>query len=178
MAQSGRNWDKTMDTNQLTYVLEEMRFSAEMPRAVLEQLAAESALRQVSAGAIVFREGSRSENLYLVRRGRIALEMNVPGRGAVRILTVGPGEMFGWSALLDQGTMTASAVAVEPTEMIVSPADKLGELSEANRDFGFHLMRQMADSLSKRLVATRLQLLDLFADTAPAIPASTLEGKA
>ena len=138
-----------MDTKHLAYVLEELRFSAKMPREVLEQLAAESTMRKLSAGGIVFREGSMNDNLYLVRSGRLALEMNVPGRGIVRILTLGPGEMVGWSSLFSQGKMTASAVVVEDAEVVVAPADKLRELSETNRDFGFHLMRQMADALSK-----------------------------
>lgn len=167
-----------MDAKQLQYVLEELRFSAQMPRDVLDQLAAASTIAQVRAGAVVFREGTKNDNLYLVRSGRVGLEMNVPGRGTVRILTVGPGEMVGWSALLDNGKMTASAVAVEDIEVVVAPADKLRELCDSNRDFGFHLMRQMADALSKRLVATRLQLLDLFADAPATIPASGSEGQA
>jgi CRP-like cAMP-binding protein len=158
-----------MDTKELAGVLGELRFSADMPTDVVEQLAAESTLEQITAGAVIFREGKKNDNLYLVRTGRLALEMNVPGRGAVRILTLGPGEMAGWSALLGQGHMTASAVAVEDTEVVVAPADKLRELSETSRDFGFYLMRHMAAALSKRLVATRLQLLDLFADS-PARP--------
>lgn len=166
-----------MDTKQLAYVLQELRFSADLPQEVLEQLAAESTMQRMSAGAVVFREGGKNDDLYLIRSGRLALEMNVPGRGAVRILTLGPGEMVGWSSLLDQGKMTASAVAVEDTELVVAPAGKLRELSDANRDFGFHLMRQMADALSKRLVATRLQLLDLFADAPAAIPASWPKGE-
>lgn len=167
-----------MDANQLQYVLEELHFSANMPREVLDQLAASSSVHHVSAGAAIFREGTKSDNLYLVSSGRLALEMNVPGRGAVRILTVGAGEMAGWSALLEHGRMTASAVAVEDTVLVVAPADKLRELCEANREFGYHLMRQMADALSKRLVATRLQLLDLFADAASATPTRQPESNA
>lgn len=159
-----------MDTSQLEYILEELQFSAGMPSEALGQLAAESKLEHAPAGTVLFREGSRNRNLYLIRSGRLALEMNVPGRGAVRILTLGPGEMAGWSALLDQGKMTASALAVQDSEVIVAAADKLRQLCETNHDFGYHLMRQMAAALSERLVATRLQLLDLFADAPPFIP--------
>jgi CRP-like cAMP-binding protein len=165
-----------MDATQLKFILEEMHFSADLPPEVVEKLAAESAIQRVSAGAVVFREGGKNDNLYLVHTGRVALEMNFPGRGAVRILTLGPGEMVGWSSLLDHGKMTAGAVAVEDTELVVAPAIKLRELSETNRDFGFHLMRQMAGALAKRLVATRLQLLDLFADAPPTVPNCVVEG--
>lgn len=167
-----------MEVYQLKFVLEELRFSANMPRNVLDELAATSNVQQLPGGTVLFREGGTSENLYLIRDGRIALEMNVPGRGAVRILTVGPGEMVGWSSLLDGGKMTANAVAAEDTDLVVAPANKLRELCEANREFGYHLMHQMADALSKRLVATRLQLLDLFADAPAVVRTSQAEGEA
>ena len=161
-----------MDSAELVSVLEELQFSAQLPTDTVQKLAAAAVLQNVAAGHYLFREGADNRRLYLVRSGRLALEMSVPGRGAVRILTVGPGEMAGWSSLLDRGKMTASAVAVEPTEVIAAEADTLQALCEANHEFGFHLMRQMAAALSKRLVATRLQLLDLFADAPADIPVS------
>ena len=54
---------------------------------------------QWDAGETVFREGDRDSVLYVVEAGRVAIEMAVPGRGRVTILTVGPGEVFGWSSL-------------------------------------------------------------------------------
>jgi CRP-like cAMP-binding protein len=164
-----------MEANELRYILENLHFSAALPAHVLDFLAANSVLQRLPAGTVVFREGSANDNLYLVRSGRLALEMNVPGRGAVQILTVGPGEMAGWSSLLGEGKMTAGVSALEETEVVVAPAAQLRQLCEINHDFGFHLMRQMALALSKRLVATRLQLLDLFADTPPAIPTRTAD---
>ena len=163
-----------MDTQQIQYVLQELQFSAELPASVLEPLAAKSSLHRIAAGKVLFREGSENANLYLVRSGRIAIEMNVPGRGAVRILTLGPGEVVGWSALLGQGNMTATALAVDDAELIAAAAEELRALSEANHDFGYHLMQRMASALSRRLLATRLQLLDLFGD-APADPAAALD---
>ena len=154
-----------MDAEQLKFILKELHFSEALPEDALDKLAAASRLHPLAAGANLFREGRTNENLYLIRSGRLALEMHVPGRGAVRIVTLGPGEMVGWSSLLDQGKMTASAVAVEDSQLVVTLGEKLRELCDANSNFGFHLMRQMANALSKRLVATRLQLLDLFADS-------------
>lgn len=153
-----------MDREQLQFVLEELSFSSGLPRQLLQSLADECTLIHMPAGGTIFREGTQVEQLYLIRSGRVALEMNVPGRGAVRILTLGPGEMVGWSALLGQGRMTASAVCLEATELVVAEAKPLRLLCEANSDFGYHLMREMAQAISQRLVATRLQLLDLFAD--------------
>jgi CRP-like cAMP-binding protein len=129
----------------------------------IEELAAVSSLAEFSAGATVFREGEQNPYLYLIERGRVALDIHVPSRGKVRILSVGPGEMLAWSALLGGGVMTVSASALEDTRAIAASGPELLELCRANRELGFELMQRMAGALAQRLVATRLQLLDLFA---------------
>ncbi|WP_442509378.1 hypothetical protein SH528x_000947 [Novipirellula sp. SH528] len=58
--------------------------------------------------------------------------------------------------------MTATAVATLDTTLISFDADALSQLCEQNHDIGYKVMFTIAKSLSKRLVATRLQLLDLF----------------
>lgn len=166
-----------MDTTQLRTILEELHFSAELPADVLDHLARASSTQHFAIGSVVFREAMPSDNFYLVLAGNLALDMNVPGRGAVRILTLGAGDMVGWSALLGYGKMTASLVVVEDAELVVAPAAKLRELIESNHEFGFHLMKRMAEALSKRLTATRLQMLDLFADTPAIASAATMEGE-
>jgi CRP-like cAMP-binding protein len=65
--------------------------------------------------------------------------------------------------------MTCTAVTLDNVEAVVVTGAKLLELCEQDHEFGYHLMRRMATALSRRLLATRLQLLDLFADTPPAI---------
>ena len=158
-----------METKDLKFILEELQFSALLPAEMLEPLAAVSSLLTVSSGEWVFREGATSDKLYMVHQGRLALDINVPQRGGVRILTIGPGEMAGWSALLGDRKMTTSAIAVTDTQLVLASATELQGLCESNPEFGYRLMQRMAEELSKRLVATRLQLLDLFADTSPAV---------
>lgn len=158
-----------MAKNDLIEQLRQLHFSANLADDVLGEIAQAAQEVQLTAGQHVFREGSKSDRLYVVRQGRVALDINVPGRGATRILTLGPGDMFGWSALLGTGPMVASAVAIDDTDAIAISGAALRAVCEANHDVGYQLMRRMAVALSRRLVATRLQLLDLFHDNAPEI---------
>ncbi|MBM3998308.1 MAG: cyclic nucleotide-binding domain-containing protein [Planctomycetes bacterium] len=153
-----------MDVEHVRYALEELRFLAEVPSEVIARLADAASLQRAASGSVIFREGTRNANLYLLRKGKVALDMKVPGRGSVRILTLGPGEMIGWSALLGEGKMTAGAVALDDSELVVIDSHGLLRLCESDHHFGFQIMRRMAAALAQRLVATRLQLLDLFAD--------------
>lgn len=151
-------------------LLGELGFTADLPEKVVEELAAVSAVVDFPAGTTIFQEGAKNPFLYVVERGHVGLDMHVPGRGRVRILSVGPGEMLAWSALLGNGVMTVSAVALEDTHAIAASGPKLLELCGRNHEVGYQLMSQMAKSLAQRLVATRLQLLDLFAEPAGAGP--------
>jgi CRP-like cAMP-binding protein len=95
--------------------------------------------------------------------------MSVPARGRVAVLSLGPGDVLAWSALLGGGRMTATARAVGPVTTLAFDAAALLALCESDHEVGYHLMRHLSAALSRRLVATRLQLLDLFADV-PAAP--------
>jgi CRP/FNR family transcriptional regulator, cyclic AMP receptor protein len=162
--------EAAVDTQVLTQLLGQLRFSATLPLDVLERIGAFAKLRGYSAGTVLFREGSQNDRLLIVCLGRVALDIHVPGRGDIRILSLGPGDMVSWSALLGGGRMTTSAVAVEDTQVVSISAAEVLSLCESNYKFGYLLMQQVAKALADRLVATRLQLLDLFAETPPVIP--------
>jgi CRP-like cAMP-binding protein len=158
-----------MQKEQLRQQLKDLAFSAVLPDQVLEQIVAVSSVIDFPAGTVMFREGSVTRTLYIIYRGGVALEMCVPARGCVRLLSLGPGDMVAWSALLGQGEMTTTAVAIEDTQTIAISAPKLLEICEMNHEVGYQVMRRMAQALSQRLVATRLQLLDLYSTESPAV---------
>ncbi len=114
------------------------------------------------AGATVFREGDCDSVLYVVEAGRVAIEITIPGRGRVTILTVGPGEVFGWSSLFFQRAKTASARTVEPTKALALDAVRLRDLCDADTRLGYLLTRRILEVVSERLKATRMQLLDIY----------------
>lgn len=154
-------------TQSVSQLLRDAGLFADLDDADLAKVAGIASVEDRAAGATIFKEGGRNSNLYFVIAGAAALEMHVPRRGTKRILTIGPGQLLAWSALLGDGTMTASAIAQQDLRLVAIPADPLRKLSDADHDIGYSVMRQTANSLSRRLLATRLQLLDLFAETDP-----------
>jgi CRP-like cAMP-binding protein len=149
--------------------LRTLTFSASLPDAVNEQLAALASIEQHVPGALLFREGSVHDGFSIIVEGHVGLLMNVPGRGDVRILSLGAGDVLAWSALLAHGRMTAAAVAASEVRLLTFRGAELRQLCESNHEVGFHVMHRVADALSRRLLATRLQLLDLFAHQPPPI---------
>ena len=152
-----------MENNELPRLLGRLSFTAGLPSQTVTELAAISTHQHVAAGQVVFREGDECQSLFLIAKGRVVLDMRVPGREDMRILSLGAGDMLGWSAFIGEGRMTATARTLDDCELVVASAPQLLALCQDRPDIGYGLMRHLALALSKRLVATRLQLLDLFA---------------
>jgi CRP-like cAMP-binding protein len=110
---------------------------------------------------IIFSEGDPASHCYLILDGSVLLEICGP-TGRTQILTVGEGELLGWSAVLGAGQLTATARATTATRAIVLGGQELSSLCEQSPEFGYQFMRCTAMALAKRLTATRLQLLDLY----------------
>lgn len=135
-------------------------------RPLLEPLVTEHCS---SPGSCLFAEGDRFPDFQIILAGHVRLEMNVPGRGRIPILTLGPGEILGWSPALSGGPMTATATAMDQVRTARIPGVKLRQLCDEQPALGYHFMQQLAAALSRRLLSTRLQLLDLFAEHEPVV---------
>ncbi len=129
-----------------------------------ERMAEIACVKSIEAGEELFREGDREDNLYIVVNGRVALEIFVPHRGRVRILTAEPMDVIGWSSVTPiVRQRTASARAVLPSNLICLDSAKLRQLCEEDHTLGYLVMRRIANIVASRLLVTRLQLLDMFA---------------
>ena len=115
-----------------------------------------------NVGEFVFQEGEEANTFYLIREGRVALEVAFPGRGAVTIETLEGGEMLGWSWLIPPYRWRFDARAVKMTRAIALDGKCLRGKCEQDHELGYELVKQVASSLGQRLDATRLRLLDIY----------------
>lgn len=114
------------------------------------------------AGQLVFREGEEANQFYLIREGKVAVELFASERGPINILTLGEGEVLGWSWLVPPYRWSFDAHAIESTRAIALDGKCLREKSERNRDLGYELLKRITVTMEERLQATRLQLLSVY----------------
>ena len=113
------------------------------------------------AGDVLFREGEPASQFYLIESGRVALEAHAPANGTTTIQQLGAGEVLGWSWLFPPFNWHFQARAMEPTNVVQLSGAHLLVSAERNHDFGYELMKRMAQVVIHRLQATRKQLLAL-----------------
>ena len=145
-------------------LLTEFAQAAGLPPSLADALCSIATTKAVSGGTLIVREGGDCDSLYFISSGQVGIDMLVPGRGQVRILSLGPGDIVSWTAAVGGQSATASAVAIGDAILIAIPAEALHRLLSDNHEVGYHFMHWIARKISRRLVATRLQLLDLFAE--------------
>lgn len=119
------------------------------------------------AGQYLLREGTSAREFYLIRRGSATLEVSAPGRSAVVLQTLGEGEVVGASWLVPPYRWTCDARAVKPIHALGIDAQCLRAKCENDHDLGYELMKRCQATFIRRLHATRLQLLDVYAGPAP-----------
>ena len=129
------------------------------------KLAAIATLESHSLGITLFVEGDPSDSVYVVVEGRIDLTMRRPGRPDATLLTLGPGDLVGWSALTSDARRVASAHVGAPAVLVRLPRAPLLALCEQDHDIGYSVTRLAFAEVGRRLHETRLQLLDMYGAT-------------
>ena len=138
-------------------------FGAGLPADARLRLTAIAEVRSFEPGTVVIREGELVDSLGIVVDGRMAIRLGVPGRASVTILTIEPGDCVGWSALVPPHRATSTIVAVEPTTVVAFDGTSLRAVMDEDPATESAILRSVLEAVARRLVATRTQLLDLFA---------------
>jgi CRP/FNR family transcriptional regulator, cyclic AMP receptor protein len=107
---------------------------------------------------IVFREGDPANCLYLIQSGKMVLESRTGPNKRVPLQELESGDTLGWSWLFPPFTWHFQARAVAPTRMIACDGGHLLVNCEENHDFGYELMRRVAQVVIQRAQAARSAL--------------------
>jgi CRP-like cAMP-binding protein len=143
-------------------LIQEHPFFSGLDPASLELVAGCASNAHFAAGEYLFHEGDPADQFYLVRGGRVRLEIAVPGRGPVVLETLKAGEVIGWSWLFPPYLWHLDAIATESVSVTLFDGKCLRGKCAENHDLGFDLAMRSAQIIVQRLHAARLQLLDVY----------------
>jgi CRP-like cAMP-binding protein len=159
-----------MSKNVLTETLQETSFLRGMSPEHLEKIADIAHIRDFDEHDVVFREGQSAEHVYLIVSGNVSVDICGSGPGCKQILSLGPGDLLGFSALLEQSRYTARARTPQGARLAEWKVSELTKLCNDDLGLGYDVMRRTALALAKRLSGTRMQLLNVYGEQMPVFP--------
>ncbi len=146
----------------LGHLIDEHPFLRDMEPDLRAALVCCAANERFVAGEHLLREGAEARKFYLIREGRVAVEVDAPVRKPIVLETLGGGDVLGWSWLVPPHRAAFGARAQTTVRALSFDAACLRKSMEANPALGFAVLRRFVPVMAHRLSAARLQMLDLY----------------
>lgn len=140
-------------------------FSGLTPQQV-EQVVALGREVAYDAGDVVLREGDPSDEIYVVCRGMVEVEVargripDAPGPPQFTSLArLGEGQLFGEMALVDRGVRSATVRCTQDDTILYAiPRQSFWTLCDRDHDIGYVVARNIASDLSFKLRHRNLRI--------------------
>jgi CRP-like cAMP-binding protein len=124
----------------------------------VKKLAALATELKFAQGQVIYREGDLGQAIYFIEEGQVVIELNSPEGSPATVSTVGPGQLFGWSALFPPRRKRANARATLPTRVIAIDAARLQEVFRTDQQLENEVIQRVTEVIADRLSEARLHL--------------------
>ncbi|HEX7481126.1 MAG TPA: cyclic nucleotide-binding domain-containing protein [Polyangiales bacterium] len=128
----------------------------------LDLIAAHASVAHYGAQQRVFKQDTTADKFYLLREGRVDVEIPAIASDPLTIQTLGAGRVLGWSWLIPPYRWLFDARAMTPSTIIVVDGEKLRAQCEADPRLGYELMKRFAALMAERLNASRLAAIKQY----------------
>jgi CRP-like cAMP-binding protein len=132
-------------------------FSGLKPQG-LELIAKVATEETHAAGTKIFQHGDAGDKLYLILEGKVRISREVPGMGEEALAVLGPGQVFGEMALLDESARSADARVHERCRVLAIPKDGFDDLLFLHKDLAYEVLWSIVRMLVTRLRETNDKL--------------------
>lgn len=149
-------------------LLVEQDIFAGLPQEYLDLIAGCAHNAVFQPGQFLFKAGQPAERFYVLREGRVTLEMHTPERGSLVVDAVEAGEVAGVSWLFPPHRWLFDGRAAVLTRAVSLDGACLLGKCEADPRLGYELMKRFATVLNRRLDSARVRLVDLYGSGHPA----------
>jgi len=152
-----------MISENLEQILRDHPFFSGMRPEHLKLLAGCASNTHFEGGQFLLHQGEEADRCYLIRHGKVSLEVYAPERGAVEIQTLAKGDVLGWSWLVPPHRWRLDARALEMTRAIMLDGKHMREECERDHEFGYALLKRFNTVMAENVESLRFQLLNVYA---------------
>lgn len=122
-------------------------YFSQLDERELDELASQSVEISLPGGETLIRESEACEGLYLLEEGSVKIS-RISSEGREQVLTViHPGQSFNDVPVFDNGLNPATAMALEPSKVVMVPKETIKRLMRENSNVAEGMLRVFASRL-------------------------------
>jgi CRP/FNR family cyclic AMP-dependent transcriptional regulator len=145
----------------LNDALRDHAFTAGLSDAQLDGLAKLATEVTFEEDEVILIDGQRSTSFYLLLTGSVVVELSSPRRYAMCVQSLGPGKVFGWSALLDSQDTLFQVRARERTKALKIDGAALKQRCFEDPALGAVMLHRLLNVVAGRVKATELRFAEM-----------------
>jgi CRP/FNR family cyclic AMP-dependent transcriptional regulator len=101
----------------------------------------EKHVKLYAPGAVIFEEGDRGEELYIIIEGEVEIRKSTYSSSSKTLISLHTGDIFGEMAIIEKKARSATAIAVKPSKLLVMNDALFERMVEKNSDFAKKMIR-------------------------------------
>lgn len=140
-------------------IVSEHPFLRSLSPAHLSVLSECAEAREFREGEVIFREGNIADRFYLIESGKVVLETHRRPEGTLAVQELDGGDVLGWSWLFPPHAWRFQARALERAVTWSFSSQCVVAACERDHEFGYDLMKRLAQVLIRQLQATQKELV-------------------
>jgi len=130
-------------------ILKEIELFEGVDFEVLNEIADICSENSYSKDTVLFEKDEQAKCLYILLEGTVYLV--IKNGGSITYNLSEPGDVFGWSSMLENGKYTASGICATDLKVVKIEKDKLNRIFQNRPEVGFKVLQRLAGVISRRL---------------------------
>jgi CRP/FNR family cyclic AMP-dependent transcriptional regulator len=150
-----------METETIEKILDELLFFRDMKDQHLRAIAESATVVRFEPGEVIFHEGEPAHRFYIIRTGRVALQLASYRIEPFTLMTLKEGDIIGWSWLFPPYRWKLTVKALDPTRAISLDGRSLRTRCDEDHHLGYELMKRFAQVIDNRVEAHSAHLVEV-----------------
>jgi CRP-like cAMP-binding protein len=149
-----------MSTQTLEDSLSTHAFCSGMDNSFVRFLSDSATELQITKGGVLFQYGKPADKFYLVRKGKVSVQVPALMGPTLEIQTLGEDQLLGWSWLIPPYRWNFQARALEDSDLLEFDGSAILARCQEDPKFGYDVFKRFATLMSERLDAARQKMMD------------------
>ncbi len=130
-------------------IVKEIELFKDIDYEVINKIAEICSEENYEKGTVLFEKGQEADRLYILEAGTINLV--IQNGGTLTYSLKDPGEIIGWSCMVEAGAYTASGICATDVRAVKIEKQMLDKIFSLHPDAGLKILKRLAGVVSRRL---------------------------